>query len=238
MSAAVTLPDGRRLTCADELDGVLRAALCVVTGVAVGPGEPVRPALEALASRLREQWAGLPPSRIPPLQEARRLYHAVGIQPTRIRPSSEALLRRILKGQGLYTISNVVDACNLASLEFLLPIGLYDLARVAGDIELRIGREGEEYPGIRKGPVHLVGRLGLFDREGPFGSPTSDSARTAVGPGTRDLLGVVMATADYPADRLRSHAARLGELLTIHAGGKVVLVAVLDDTAPAADGEG
>jgi hypothetical protein len=54
----------------------------------------------------------------------------------------------------------------------LLPIGMYDLALVQGDVTLRTGLEGEEYPGIRKGPVHLAGRLGLFDAEGPFGSPT------------------------------------------------------------------
>jgi len=221
----LVLPDGRSLCLDPALAGVVGLGVVVVRGVTVGSPEPVRPALAALATACRERWAGRVPSQIPPLQEARRLYHAVGIQPSRIRPSSEALLRRVLKGQDLYAINNVVDACNLASLEFLLPIGLYDLDRVQGDVTVRLGRAGEEYAGIRKGPVHLAGRLGLFDAAGPFGSPTSDSARTCVTDATRDLLGVVMATADYPADRLREHAARLGELLTTYAGGETVFTA-------------
>ena len=114
-------------------------------------------------------------------------------------------MRRVLKGQDLYRINNAVDACNLASLRFLLPIGMYDLDRVDGDVMLRVGKAGEEYPGIRKGPVHLEGRLGLFDATGPFGSPTSDSARTSVSDATRRILAVVMATHDYPdADMARN----------------------------------
>ena len=127
------------------------------------------------------------------------------MDPSRHRPSSEALLRRLLKGKDLYRISNVVDSCNLASLEFLLPVGMYDLGRIDGDVMLRTGREGEQYPGIRKGEVHLEGRLGLFDERGPFGSPTSDSSRTSTSDGTKIILAVIMATASYPPLDLEDH---------------------------------
>lgn len=215
------LPDGRSVSIASELDGVLAVGLVVVGAVRLGDGAAIAPERNAVAAEHRERWAGRLPSEIPPLQEARRLYHAVGIQPTRHRPSSEALLRRILKGQDLYAINNAVDACNLASLSFLLPIGLYDLGKIRGDVVFRLGREGEEYPGIRKGAVHLDGRLGLFDAEGPFGSPTSDSARTCVGDGTTDLLGAVMATASYSATDLRDNAGMLADLLVRHCDGEI-----------------
>lgn len=222
MTAAVRLPDGRAVALADELQGVLAVGLVAVDGLAVGPGDAVAPEIARVAAAHRERWAGRVPSGIPPLQEARRLYHAVGIQPTRHRPSSEALLRRVLQGRDLYAINNAVDACNLASLSFLLPIGLYDRAKLQGDVTLRLGRPGEEYPGIRKGPVHLEGRLGLFDAAGPFGSPTSDSARTCIDAHTSDLLGAVMATAAYPAADLAAHADLLADALVRHGGGRVV----------------
>lgn len=205
----------------------MTAGVVTVDGMRVGPSESVRPAIDALSDALRVRWAGCLPSEIPPLQTARRLYHAVGIQPTRTRPSSEALLRRILKGDALYAVNNAVDACNLASLEFLLPIGLYDRRKIRGDVTLRLGGPGDEYPGIRKGPVHLEGRLGLFDAAGPFGSPTSDSDRTCIDADTTDLLGVVMATAEYAPERLEAHTRRLGELLALHCGGTVGLQGLL-----------
>jgi DNA/RNA-binding domain of Phe-tRNA-synthetase-like protein len=90
-------------------------------------------------------------------------------------------------------INSLVDICNWCSLNFQLPYGLYDRDRISGAIELRLGREGEEYAGIRKDVVHLAGRLTLADEEGPFGNPTSDSARTMVTPQTRHALLVVFA---------------------------------------------
>lgn len=232
MTAAVDLPDGRRVILDPGLQGVLAVGLVTVDGLRVGPGDAVAPEREAVVADHRARWAGRAPAEIPPLQEARRLYHAVGIQPTRHRPSSEALLRRVLQGRDLYAINNAVDACNLASLTFLLPIGLYDRAKLRGDVTFRLGGPGEEYPGIRKGPVHLEGRLGLFDAAGPFGSPTSDSARTCIDDATCDLLGAVMATAAYPAADLAAHADLLADALVRHGGGRVTyrgLLGVGDD---------
>jgi DNA/RNA-binding domain of Phe-tRNA-synthetase-like protein len=68
---------------------------------------------------------------------------------------------------------------------------VYDLARVVGDVELRLGNAGEEYPGIGKDVVHVEGRLTLADGLGPFGNPSSDSARTMVTPSTAAALVVI-----------------------------------------------
>ena len=132
----------------------------------------------------------------------RTMYKRVGIDPTKRRPSSEALLRRVRKGEGLPRINSMVDVCNWCSLEFQLPYGLYDAAHIEGDVVLRLGAEGESYPGIRKDEVHVGDRITLADSRGPFGNPTSDSARTMVTPATTRALVVVFAPREIDTRRL------------------------------------
>jgi DNA/RNA-binding domain of Phe-tRNA-synthetase-like protein len=140
----------------------------------------------------------------PPLETTavRTMYKRVGIDPTKTRPSSEALLRRVRKGDTLPRINSMVDVCNWCSFEFQLPYGLYDAAQIQGDVTLRIGREGESYPGIRKDDVHVGGRIALVDAIGPFGNPTSDSARTMVTTATTGALLVVFAPREVDIPRL------------------------------------
>ena len=126
---------------------------------------------------------------------ARQLYRSVGIDPTKTRPSSEALLRRVRRGDPFPRINTLVDICNWCSLEAQLPYGLYDLDRLEPPVTVRRGRPGEAYAGIRKDEVHLDGRLTLADAIGPFGNPTSDSARTMVTTSARRLLVVVFGPA-------------------------------------------
>ena len=133
----------------------------------------------------------------------RTMYKRVGLDPTKTRPSSEALLRRVRKGDPLPRINSMVDVCNWCSFEFQLPYGLYDAAHIEGDVTLRIGVEGESYPGIRKDVVHVGGRIALVDAAGPFGNPTSDSARTMVTPATTRALLVVFAPRDLETKRLK-----------------------------------
>jgi DNA/RNA-binding domain of Phe-tRNA-synthetase-like protein len=130
------------------------------------------------------------------------MYKRVGLDPTKTRPSSEALLRRVRRGDSLPRINSMVDVCNWCSLEFQLPYGLYDASRIDGDVELRIGRDGESYPGIRKDDVNVGGRITLADTLGPFGNPTSDSARTMVTTSTTRALLVVFAPREVDARRL------------------------------------
>ena len=140
----------------------------------------------------------------PPTETAsvRTMYKRVGIDPTKTRPSSEALLRRVRKGDPLPRINSMVDVCNWCSFECQLPYGLYDAARIEGGVTLRIGADGESYPGIRKDDVHVGGRITLADAAGPFGNPTSDSARTMVTTATTRALLVVFAPRDLETRRL------------------------------------
>jgi len=152
--------------------------------------------------------------------EVRTMYRAVGLDPTRRRPSSEALLRRVARGDPLPRINSLVDVCNWCSLEFQLPYGLYDLDRIQGAIELRLGREGEEYPGIRKDAVHVAGRLTLADDLGPFGNPSSDSARTMVVPGVARALVVVFAPAQVAEPHLAAVLDATSRRILDAAGGR------------------
>jgi DNA/RNA-binding domain of Phe-tRNA-synthetase-like protein len=153
------------------------------------------------------EHAGRQPSEIEGLAPARRLYRAFGIDPTSTRPSSEALLRRILQGKPFPAINSAVDVCNLCSATFLLPIGLYDTAKIRGNVTLRRGGPGESYPGIRKDAVNVAGRPVLVDREGPFGNPTSDSHRTSVDPATTSLWMVIFAPSDYSQAAMDTHVS-------------------------------
>jgi DNA/RNA-binding domain of Phe-tRNA-synthetase-like protein len=224
---ACRLPDGRKVAIDTAAADRLSCGVVVLDPVTVCDNPAVAEATASLGADLATIFAGRKPSEIPGLKEARNLYKSFGSDPSRHRPSSEALLRRVLKGLELYRISNVVDACNLSSLSFLLPVGMYDLDLVQGDIALRVGREGEQYPGIRKGDVHLAGRLGLFDSQGPFGSPTSDSARTCTSPATLRILAVIMATAAFSADRMDENISTFSHNFARFCGGIETYRAVL-----------
>jgi len=168
--------------------------------------------------------------RTNPPQEAgavRMMYKRVGLDPTKTRPSSEALFRRVRKGDALPRINSMVDVCNWCSLEFQLPYGLYDLGHVEGEtIQMRLGRDGESYPGIRKDDVHVSGRICLADAGGPFGNPTSDSARTMVTTATTRALVVVFAPRSLEQHRLAhvldATARRMTEFTSARETGRVV----------------
>ena len=139
------------------------------------------------------------------LKPARDLYRRIGIEPTKTRPSSEALLRRVIKEKPLYQINSIVDTGNYCSIKFLLPIGLYDLSKIKGSVILRKGKSGEEFQGIRKDMIHVGGRYILADQIGPFGNPSSDSIRTSIELSTKDLLFVIYAPFNYPDNELNIH---------------------------------
>ncbi len=169
-----------------------------------------------LETRYRQLWKE-PVDAHDALHPARKLYHALGIDPSKTRPSSEALLRRVLLGKGLYRVNAVVDAANLASLSLLLPVGLYDLDKISPPVTLRFGAEEESYEGIRKDQVHLGHRPTLVDAGGPFGNPTSDSLRTSVTDATRSVWFVLFAPSDHPEPAMRDELRRAHDILKRHA---------------------
>lgn len=200
-------------TLAGDLPHPLRLGLVRAEPIAVTPsGEPIEAEIAATCRDVTTRLAGLEPAATPGLQSARDLYRRFGIDPTRTRPSSEALLRRILQGKPFPRILNAVDLCNLCAVRFLLPIGLYDTGRIRGAVTLRPGRQGESYAGIRKEEVHLAGRPVLADEEGPFGNPTSDSLRTSVTVATRSLWMVIFAPIEVSGAEMEAHVAHASDL--------------------------
>lgn len=145
-------------------------------------------------------------------------YKTLGKDPARYRGSAEALLRRVIAGKSLPRINNVVDVINLVSVESRLPVGLYDLAHVEGDIVFRAGRAGETYKGIGKYDLNLEGLPVFCDALGPHGSPTSDSERTMVTLATKRVIAIVISFGG--ADGLERWAQEMCELLGLYAAAQ------------------
>lgn len=226
------MPLARSTGATIEIDETLRGVLTLGWLEADGVGHDELPAdytreRDEVIARLRTRYESRSASDIPGVAENRTMFHRLGIDPTKTRPSSEALLRRVLKGQSLPQIHPVVDACNLASLEYQLPLGLYDRSQVRGPVFARLGRKGEGYDGIRKAHVNLTERPLLADDDGAFGAPTSDSARTQVTGDTKALLVIVYRPLSRPGEDLSSMLARVADLLARYCGATVRLVHTL-----------
>lgn len=203
-----------------ELQARLKLGILLLEGVSVRAADAALAAeVDTTCAALRMNYGDVRSAQVPGAAGARALYKALGLDPTKTRPSNEALLRRALKGEGMYRINTLVDALNLCSLRSQLPFGLYDLDRVAPPVLLRRGRAGEVYDGIRKGVVNVEGRPVLVDAVGPFGNPTSDSARTMIRVSTRRVLVIVYAPAACPAARLGRVLDEAQQTLTRYCGG-------------------
>ncbi|MBN2490068.1 MAG: hypothetical protein JXQ29_04380 [Planctomycetes bacterium] len=207
-----------------------RLGVLALDGYRAGPAPPaLAERMAARAAEIRALWGGRTAGEIPELAPARRLYRAAGLDPTRTRPSSEALVRRMLRGAALPQINAAVDLCNLCAVTYFLPIGLYDATKLTAPLVARLGRPGEHYAGLGKPRVNLEDRYCLADAAGPFGNPSSDSRRTSVDERTTALLWVIFAPRDYDAGRLRDHLELSGRLAAgfeiCRGGGPPCLVA-------------
>jgi DNA/RNA-binding domain of Phe-tRNA-synthetase-like protein len=176
-----------------------------------------------LCETLSEKYRGLTAGQVPEIADARTLYRSIGIDPTKTRPSSEALLRRLLKDKSLYRIHPLVDLFNLVSLSLLTPVGLYDESKIVGkNLVVRIGCSGEGFDGIRKDRVNVDGRFLIADELGPFGSPTSDSLRTSIEGPVSNVLAVFFQHVSVPNIVTEQCLGLAMQLALKHMGGEVV----------------
>jgi DNA/RNA-binding domain of Phe-tRNA-synthetase-like protein len=204
-----------------------RTALACVTA-RVQPGASPVPLLGEMNHReLEIQELPFPRGVLesPQVETVRKAYKALGKDPSRYRGSAEALLRRIVAGKGFPQINAVVDAINLVSVESRLPIGLYDLAHVTGEIIFRAGRVGETYKGIGKYDLNLEGIPLFADTAGPHGSATSDSERTMVTAATKEILAIIISFSG--TEGLDRWAQRMSALLTQHAAAQDVAIQII-----------
>jgi DNA/RNA-binding domain of Phe-tRNA-synthetase-like protein len=197
----------------------------VKLGVVEADGLRVAPADESLArlmdevcDRKRREFTVESLAEAEPTRAVRAMFRSWDIDPSKYRPSSEALLRRVVQGKGLYRISNVVDIDNVGSIETGWPFGCYDRFRIGPPVVFRHGAAGESYEGIGKRTWHLEGRPVLADSEGPFGSPISDSTRSMITEAAREVLIVIYAPFSAPHASIQVAMTRLGERLAQFAG--------------------
>jgi DNA/RNA-binding domain of Phe-tRNA-synthetase-like protein len=197
----------------------------VTLGVVEADGLRVAPADESLArlmdevcDRKRREFTVESLAEAEPTRAVRAMFRSWDIDPSKYRPSSEALLRRVVQGKGLYRVSNVVDIGNVGSIETGWPFGCYDRARIVPPVAFRHGAAGESYEGIGKRTWHLEGRPVLADSEGPFGSPISDSTRSMITEAAREVLIVIYAPSSAPHASIEVAMTRLGERLARFAG--------------------
>ena len=155
--------------------------------------------IHALEEKFRKELTTESLKEIPSIAATRRIYKACGKDPSRYRPASEALIRRMLQGKELYQIDTLVDLINLASIAFGYSIGGFDADKFVGDtLTLGIGREGEPYEGIGRGMLNIAGLPVYRDAQGGVGTPTSDNERTKITLGTTHLMVLINASSPMP----------------------------------------
>lgn len=176
--------------------------------------------LELISSELAQIQEQLPVeniSKIPAISSSRVGYKSLGKDPARYRLSAEALIRRVVKGKGLYKVNNVVDLLNLTSVKSGFSIGGYDAKKIDGDVQLSIGKANEPYEAIGRGQLNIEYLPVFRDQTGPFGSPTSDSVRTMVSAETNQFLMPIFSFGGH--DNLEEVMHDAIELLEKYAAG-------------------
>ena len=148
--------------------------------------------IETLCNKFRNELTTESLKEIASIAATRRIYRVCGKDPSRDRPASEALIRRVLQGKELYQLNTLVDLVNLASIAYGYSIGGFDADKFEGDtLTLGIGREGEPYEGIGRGTINIQGLPVYRDAKGGVGTPTSDNERTKITDDTRHLVVLI-----------------------------------------------
>ncbi|MDY0063644.1 MAG: phenylalanine--tRNA ligase beta subunit-related protein [Bacilli bacterium] len=149
-------------------------------------------AIKTIEKKIKEEYSLEDILNIPLIKTARDSYKKLGKDPSRYRLACESLLRRLVKGYGLTPINNIVDAGNLLSIALFRSTCIADAALIKGDVRIRIGTNADQYEGIGRGKIN-VSRIPLYeDSHSPFGSPTSDTARTSIHANTKTILVMVI----------------------------------------------
>ena len=173
--------------------------------------------IETLAEKFRRELTTESLKELSSISATRRVYRACGKDPSRYRPASEALIRRMLQGKELYQRDTLVDLVNLASIAYGYSIGGFDADKFVGDtLTLGIGREGEPYEGIGRGCINIHGLPVYRDAQGGVGTPTSDNERTKMTLETTHLV-VLINGYDGNEQRVRENAEYIQSLLRKYA---------------------
>jgi len=208
----------------------IKLAVIEIAGLELSTDETAFRQIIECSEYYRQLFAEKKPYEIAELDHARRLFKSIGIDPTKRRPSSESLLRRALKNQDFYPVNILVDIGNWCSLEYLLPICVYDLDKITGNVEVRLGRKGECYEALNNSIIDFEDRFVIADEKGPFGSPMTDSLRTSVTLGTKNTAIAIFAPDDYNEDILTEFAGSMADRVTKICSGDLLSFSLLNKT--------
>jgi DNA/RNA-binding domain of Phe-tRNA-synthetase-like protein len=160
--------------------------------VEVENSEKISELITIYEEKIKEEYSLEDVLNIPLIKEARDGYKKMGKDPSRYRLACESLLRRLVKGNSLYRISNIVDAGNILSIETKRAVAVLDYEKIVGNVIVRIGKESDEYYGIGRGLLNISNIPIYEDSIGPFGSTTSDTERTMVTSNTQKILLMII----------------------------------------------
>lgn len=193
-------------------------------GIAVGDSpQMLRGRLQLFQESLYFELDGKAVTDLPGIREWRQVFKACGKDPGRYRHSAEALYRRVQKQNYLHTTNSAIDLNNFLSLQYEIPLGVYDVGAVACDeVVIRIGAAGEEYEGLNGRVNSLEGLVIACDATGGFGSPHVDSVRTSVTAGTTDALHLIFLRPSMEVEDARELVAAVEKMFVqIHGGSSV-----------------
>jgi len=153
------------------------------------------------------------------ISEWRQIFKKVGTDPNRYRPSVEALYRRIKKQNYIDTIHSAADINNFFSLQYQVPIGVYDMEKIKGAIQIRVGTEDDTYTGINGREINMMNKILSSDELGPFGSPYVDSERSAVTLQAKNAIQLVYLQPSMKTEQAKKLVHSLKDMfIQIHGG--------------------
>ena len=154
--------------------------------------QPLWDEINVMGEKFRDSLTTESLKQVSGIAATRRVYRICGKDPSRYRPASEALIRRLLLGKSLYQVNTLVDLINLASIAYGYSIGGFDANQFVGDtLTLGVGRKDEPYEGIGRGIINIEGLPVYRDAIGGVGTPTSDHERTKILPTTSHLVVLI-----------------------------------------------
>lgn len=159
--------------------------------------------------KIKEEYSLEDVLNIPLIKEARDSYKKLGKDPSRYRLACESLLRRLVKGNNLYIINNLVDVGNILSIDCNRSVAVLDYDKIEGDILIRLGKASDIYEGIGRGLINVENIPVYEDCVSPFGSTTSDTLRTSITKDTKKILLFIVCFGDSNKERDLNKAVEL-----------------------------
>lgn len=199
------------VTITDEILNILPDfnIVAMTMDVVVNDSKIVDGLIRDLENKIREEYSLSEVLNIPLIKEARDSYKKLGKDPSRHRLAVESLYRRIVKGNDLYRINDIVDLGNILSINLMRSVAVLDYDMIQGDVFIRRGTPDIVYEGIGRGRVN-VDKIPIYcDDIGPFGCPTSDVPRTMIRPETKKILLMIICFSSNSLDEVRAEAVSL-----------------------------